>query len=236
MILKVNLLDSFFKEVLENSNPEKANFLQRFFKTGIGEYAEGDIFAGITVPISRQIARKFYNLNFNDLKKIVKSKIHEERLIALLILVDKFKKEKTKEVFNFYLQNRKYVNNWDLVDLSADKIVGAYLIDKEKNVLYDLAKSEKLWDRRISIISTFYFIRHNSFKDTLKISDLLLNDKEDLIQKAVGWMLREVGKRDLALLEKYLKTRYKKMPRTMLRYSIEKFEETKRQKYLKNKI
>lgn len=225
-------------ELSSSANTAKAEILQRFFKTGIGQYAEGDIFIGVTVPTIRKIALKFRNLNFKDLEKLIKSKIHEERLLALLILVDNFKKEEKsrEEIFKFYLKNKSKINNWDLVDLSADKILGAFIIDKDKKIIYDLTKSKNLWDRRISIISTFNFIKNGKFDDTFKISEILLNDKEDLIQKAVGWMLREVGKRDEKKLENFLKLHYKKMPRTMLRYSIEKFNETKRQKYLKNKI
>jgi 3-methyladenine DNA glycosylase AlkD len=225
--------------VKEHSNKELGIFLQRFFKTGKGGYAEGDVFAGIKVPVSRKIATKFKDLKLPDLQKIIKSKIHEERLIALFILVNKFKKgdEKIKEkIFNFYLKNMKYVNNWDLVDLSAEKIIGVYLIDKDKNLLFELAKSENIWKRRISIISTFYFIKMHQFAATLKISKMLLKDRHDLIHKAVGWMLREIGKRDIQAEEIFLQKYYKVMPRTMLRYAIEKFPEKKRLDYLKGNV
>ena len=220
------------------SNPEKGKFLQRFFKTGKGEYAEGDIFAGINVPTSRKIARQFKSLNFAELSKVIKSKIHEERLIALFILVDKMKKSDEKErekIYKFYLRNIKYVNNWDLVDLSADKIIGEYLFNKKRELLFDLVKGN-LWERRIAVLSSFNFIKKNDYKTTLKICKLLLNDKEDLIHKATGWMLREIGKRDLKTEEGFLNLYYKKMPRTMLRYAIEKFPERKRKSYLLGKI
>ena len=226
------------KIVKKYSNQEAAIFLQRFFKTAKGEYAEGDIFAGIKVPVSRKIAKQFKDLSLNDLSKIIKSKIHEERLIALFILVDKMKKpdEKEKEkIYKFYLKNLKYVNNWDLVDLSAEKIIGDYLFDKKKELLFKLAKGN-LWERRISVMSTFNFIKKSDYSTTLKICKLLLNDKEDLIHKATGWMLREIGKRDLKTEEDFLKLHYKIMPRTMLRYAIEKFPEKKRKAYLLGKI
>ena len=228
------------KQAVKNrSNNEQGIFLQRFFKTGKGEYGEGDIFAGIKVPVSRKIANQFKDLGFTDLQKIIKSKIHEERLITLFILVAKYKKadegEKEK-IFNFYIKNIRYVNNWDLVDLSAEKIIGAYLTDKDKRLLFDLVNSNSIWERRIAIMSTFHFIKANQFAATLKISELLLKDKHDLIHKAVGWMLREIGKRDIQAEEIFLQKYYKKMPRTMLRYAIEKFPETKRLDYLKGNI
>lgn len=226
------------KTVKRYSSAEKANVLQRFFKTGKGEYAEGDIFAGLTVPTSRKIARKFKSLSYNDLSKLIKSKIHEERLIALFIIVGRMKKADAKEkekIYKFYIKNSKHVNNWDLVDLSAHKIIGEYLFDKDKKQLFELAKG-KLWERRIAVISTFNFIKKNDYKTTLKLCKLLLNDKEDLIHKATGWMLREIGNRDLNTEEGFLKRYYKKMPRTMLRYAIEKFPEKKRKAYLLGKI
>jgi 3-methyladenine DNA glycosylase AlkD len=225
--------------VKEHSNKELGIFLQRFFKTGKGEYGEGDIFAGLKVPVSRKIANQFKDLAFPDLQKIIKSKIHEERLIALFILVAKFKKAGDKErekIFNFYLKNMRYVNNWDLVDLSAEKIIGAYLIDKSTNLLFELAKSGNIWERRIAIMSTFHFIKAHQFAATLKISEMLLKDKHDLIHKASGWMLREIGKRDIQTEEIFLQKFYKTMPRTMLRYAIEKFPEKKRLDYLKGNM
>lgn len=227
------------KEIKKQANPKQAIILQRFFKTGIGEYGEGDIFYGIKVPVQRTIAKKFNELSLDDLKVIINSKVHEERLIAAFILIDQYKKgdeKKRKMVFDFYLKNRKGINNWDLVDLSAPKIVGMHLIDKEKDLLYKFAVSKDLWEKRIAIISTQTFIREHFFEDTLKISEILLQDKHDLIHKAVGWMLREIGNRDIETEEEFLKKHYKKMPRTMLRYAIEKFPEKKRKDYLQGRI
>ena len=227
------------KVIKQKANIQQAEILQRFFKTGPGEYGEGDIFYGIKVPVQRTIANQFNQLPLNDLQILLKSKIHEERLIALLILVGKFKhadEEVREKLFQFYLKNTTRINNWDLVDLSADKIVGAFLIDKDKSLLITLAKSNNLWERRIAMISTFYFIKNGIFEVSFKIAELLLHDEQDLIQKAVGWMLREIGKRDLTVEQNFLKERYKTMPRTMLRYSIEKFEEKQRQAFLKGTI
>jgi len=232
------MLSSLKKTVKENSNPELGIFLQRFFKTGKGDYAEGDVFAGIKVPVSRKIAKQFKNLSLADLSELIKSKIHEERLIALFILVDKMKKANEKEqkkIFKFYVKNMKYVNNWDLVDLSAEKIIGEYLFDRDRELLFKLAKGD-LWERRIAVLSTFNFIKKKDHITTLKIAGLLLRDKHDLINKALGWMLREIGKRDLQTEEDFLEKHYKSMPRTMLRYSIEKFPEKKRKAYLEGKI
>jgi len=222
------------KQDLQNlQNPEKAKLLQRFFKTGKGEYGEGDIFLGITVPQQREISKKYTDLSLKDLQELLNSKIHEYRLVALLILIIKYKKaESKKEIFDFYLKNTKNINNWDLVDLSAPNIIGNYLVNKDKSILYKLAKSNHLWGKRIAILSTFEFIKRNQFEDTLKISEILLKDKYDLIHKAVGWGLREVGKRDQQTEEEFLKKFYKEMPRTMLRYAIEKFDENKRKYYL----
>ncbi len=229
------MLNNLKQDLEKLANKDKSKLLQRFFKTGKGEYGYGDIFLGITVPNQRKIAKKYFNLNLNQIEELLKSKIHEHRLTALLILVDKFKKGEEsikKEIVNFYLKNINYINNWDLVDLSSHKIIGEYLIDKDKSILYKLARSDNLWEKRISIISTASFIRENKFEDTLKISKILLHDKHDLIHKAVGWMLREVGKRNQNIEEVFLKKYYKKMPRTMLRYSIEKFDKNKRRFYL----
>jgi len=226
------------------ANKEKAKILQGFFKTGKGQYGEGDIFLGITVPEQRKVAIKYKDLSFSDTQKLMKSKIHEHRLVALLILVKKFQDSKTEKekriIVNTYLKNTKYVNNWDLVDLTAPKILGEYLfsltknVEKEKQILYKLAKSKDLWEKRIAIVATYEFIRNGHFDDTIKISNLLVNDTHDLIHKAVGWMLREVGKRDQAVEEKFLKQHYKTMPRTMLRYSIERFD-VKKKKFYMNK-
>jgi 3-methyladenine DNA glycosylase AlkD len=233
-------LQDLIKELKSAADPAKAKILQRFFKTGKGQYGEGDVFIGVNVPGMRKIAKKYSMLKKNEVLQLLKSKIHEERLVAVLILVSWFEKgdENTKEdIYKLYLDNTEYINNWDLVDLSASKIVGAFLFDKSRGILYRLAESDSLWERRISIISTFYFIRKGQCEDTIKISKLLLNDEHDLIHKAVGWMLREVGKNcSEKTLTGFLKKHYKRMPRTMLRYSIEKYPVHVRKKYLEGLI
>jgi len=229
-------INNLKKDLQNLANPKQAEILQRFFKTGKGQYGEGDIFLGIKVPEQRKISKKYLDLSLNHIRELLSSKIHEYRLTSLFILIDKYKKsdeKEKKEIFNFYLKNTKNINNWDLVDLSVPKIVGDYLLDKPRDILYKLAKSKSLWEKRIAILATFEFIKHNEYKDTLKISKILLNDKHDLIHKAVGWMLREVGKRNQETEEKFLKKHYKQMPRTMLRYSIERFDEEKRKFYMK---
>ncbi len=235
-------LEELHKEVQKQGNEERAKNLARFFKTGKGDYGEGDIFAGLTVPQSRVIATKFKDLSLSDIEKLLMSKIHEERLIALLLLVHKFTKgseEKQKEIFDFYLAHTKYINNWDLVDLSAGYIVGGYIHSHKEleKVLHKLAVSTSIWERRLAIIATFAYIKEGEYELTLKIADILLHDSHDLIQKAVGWLLREVGKRcSQKAEEEFLLTRYKTMPRTMLRYAIERFPEEKRLKYLHGEI
>jgi 3-methyladenine DNA glycosylase AlkD len=227
------------KQINDLGSAEVAKTHSWFFKTGKGEYGEGDKFAGLKVPVQRRIAKEFKNLTYSELKELLASKIHEERLIALLVLVHKYAKshESEKEkIFRFYISNRKGINNWDLVDLSAPKIVGTHLINKDRQILFNFAKSKNLWERRIAILSTMAFIRIDDFYTTLQIADILIEDEHDLIHKAVGWMLREIGKKNLKVEEDFLKSRYKKMPRTMLRYSIEKFPESKRKKYLQGKI
>ena len=228
------------KELRSYSNKEKAKLLQGFFKTGPGEYAEGDIFLGVMVPQSRIVAKKYKELQFSDIRKLLYSKIHEERLIALFILIHNFqtKDNSQKQIFDFYLRSTKYINNWDLVDLSAHKIVGAYLFKNKKGspLLKKLAKSKSIWERRIAVISTFYYINNNEFSESLEIARMLLKDDHDLIHKAVGWMLREIGKRSLETEEQFLKKHYKSMPRTMLRYSIERFPKKKRKAYLFGKL
>ncbi len=227
------------KELKAKANPKRARILQRFFKTGPGEYGEGDIFLGVTVPEVRKIAKRYGDSGRQDIRKLLHSKVHEERLAALLILVHNFQagNHKQKEsIFDFYLKNTKNINNWDLVDVSADKIVGKYLIDESKEILHKLARSSNLWERRIAIMSTFHFIKNGKFEETLRMSEILLNDSHDLIHKAVGWMLREVGKRSLETEEKFLERYYKNMPRTMLRYAIERFPEETRLAYLKGNI
>ena len=224
------------KELNGLASSEKSKVLSGFFKTGKGQYGEGDIFLGVMVPQQRQVAKKFKNLSFNNIEQLLKSKVHEQRLTALFILVNQFENADDKEklkIYKMYLKNAKFVNNWDLVDLSAPQIVGKYLLNKERKVLYKLARSNNLWEKRIAIVATFTFIRNNQFNDTISISEMLLNDKHDLIHKSVGWMLREVGKRDQTIEEKFLKKYHKVMPRTMLRYAIEKFSDEKRKYYMK---
>ena len=224
------------KELVSCSSKAKAKILQRFFKTGPGEYAEGDKFIGVKVPDIRSLASKYVDLRENDVLDLLRSPIHEERFLALLVLIAKFEKSGNKEkkqIYRAYLKNIRYINNWDLVDLSAPQIVGTYLADKNKKPLYRLARSRSLWLRRIAIISTFSFIKRREFSDTVNIARVLLKDKEDLIHKAVGWMLREVGKRGgQEKLEQFLNYYTPQMARTTLRYAIERFPEKLRHKYL----
>lgn len=223
------------KELRSLANPEKAKILQRFFKTGKGEYGEGDVFVGITVPEQRKLAKKYFkDLTLEDVQKLLSSKIHEERFTALEALNFMYENNiaKRKDIFDFYLDNTSRINNWDLVDTSAPYILGEYLFNRNKSILFKLASSSNLWEKRIAIISTYYFIKQNRFEETLKVAELLLNDKHDLIHKAVGWMLREVGNKNFIAEENFLEKNYKKMPRTMLRYAIEKFPEEKRKSYL----
>ncbi len=227
------------KEILTYRNDKKEKILSRFFKTGKGEYGEGDKFLGIMVPISRKIAQKYNNISFEDISKLLTNKYHEVRLVALLILVHKYKiinkndEKQKKEIVNFYLNNTKYINNWDLVDLSAHYTLGQYLINKDKKILIKLAKSKSIWERRIAIISTFAFIYNNESEWTFRIVDMLLKDKHDLIQKACGWMLREVGKRvSEKELISYLDKNHHLMPRTTLRYAIERLPKKTRLYYL----
>jgi 3-methyladenine DNA glycosylase AlkD len=227
------------KRLRQFASREKARVLQGFFKTGPGEYGEGDIFLGVVVPDIRRVAKEFQDTPVGEIKKILASRYHEERLLALLMLVREFAKGDEalkKRIYGLYLRNTRYINNWDLVDLSAPNIVGTYLLDKSRKPLYAFARSKDLWKRRIAILSTAAFIRQNDFDDTLRISESLLKDDHDLLHKAAGWMLREVGKRSLPREEEFLRKHYKNMPRTMLRYAIERFPEFKRQKYLGGKI
>jgi 3-methyladenine DNA glycosylase AlkD len=228
------------KEIDSHFDKERSLHSQRFFKNGKGEYGEGDVFLGLSVPLQRIIAKKYFKeINIKDLNTtLIRSKIHEHRQVALFLMVYRYEIEDKKgkdAIYNYYVKNIKYVNNWDLVDSSAPKIIGSYLYDNpsKRNILYKWVKSDKLFIRRIAIVSTFYFIKKNYFLDTLKISKLLLKDKEDLIHKAVGWMLREIGNRNLKEETNFLDKHFKEMPRTMLRYAIEKFEEKERLKYLK---
>ncbi len=223
-------------DLLKYSDKKKAKIVQRFFKTGPGEYAQGDIFLGITVPMLRILSKRYQSLAFNETLQLLKSRIHEERLLSLLILILKYRKvdlSEKRKIYKAYLNHSKYVNNWDLVDVSAKHIIGDFLKNKDRTPLYKLARSDSLWERRIAILSTFHFIENNDFEDTLKIAEILISDPHDLIHKAVGWMLREVGKRDRDSEERFLKRYYTAMPRTMLRYAVERFPETKRQAYLK---
>lgn len=228
------MLTNLQRDAKKLGNKKKAKTLAGFFKTVEGEYGYGDVFLGIPVPESRKIAIKYKNLSFDEIETLLRSEIHEERLIALLILVHQFQHEEMlqRRVYEFYLKHTKYVNNWDLVDISADKIIGGYLVDKPKVVIYKLAKSSNLWERRIAMISTYYFIKNDEFEDAIAIAELLIEDENDLIQKAVGWMLREVGNKDLKTEEKFLKKYHKVMGRTALRYAIEKFPEKIRKAYL----
>lgn len=230
------MIKNIREELKKLSDPEHAARLQKYFKTGKGEYGEGDQFLGLRVPAIRKIARKYSTISISKASEFLPSPFHEERLVALFILVDLFRRadeEDKKKIYDLYLKNTNYINNWDLVDVSAGPIIGAYLFTRDKKPIYDLAQSKNLWKRRIAIMATSYFIAHNEFAETLKIAEILLNDKEDLIHKAVGWMLREIGKRDFELEENFLKKHYEEMPRTMLRYAIEKFPEEKRKSYLK---
>lgn len=224
-------------------NPEKAKLSERFFKTGKGQYGEGDIFLGLTMPEQRQITKAFLDLPLPELSTALESKYHEFRLCALLILNHQYAKaakakddKLCQQLCEFYLSHSTRINNWDLVDASARNVVGEYLYTRPRKILYKLAASKNLWERRISIISTFAFIKKSDFTDTLKISTVLFRDKEDLMHKAVGWMLREVGKMDRATLDQFLRQNYQKMPRTTLRYAIEHYSEPDRQKFLKGKI
>ncbi len=227
------------KSLRQFASREKAKVLQGFFKTGPGEYGDGDIFLGVVVPDIRTVAKEFRDAPLGEITTLLASTIHEERLLALLMLVSAYTRADDslkRKIYSLYLKNTKYINNWDLVDLSAPNIVGAYLLDKSRKPLYAFAKSKDLWKRRIAILATFQFIKQNDFDDSLGIAKILLSDDHDLLHKAVGWMLREVGKRSLPVEEKFLRQHYRKMPRTMLRYAIERFSEGKRQRYLGGKI
>ena len=228
-------IDEIKQELQKLSDPEKAAFLPRFFKALPGGYAEEDIFIGVTVPKIRAVAKKYRTLPLHGAEKLLRSPVHEHRLTALLILADRFScsDDDKDKIANIYLHNLKYINNWDLVDLSAHKILGAYLFERDRSILYSLCRTDHLWSQRVSIMATFYFIRKGQFDDTFRLASQLLGHKHDLIHKAVGWMLREVGKRSKKAEESFLKNNYHSMPRTMLRYAIEKFPEEERQRYLK---
>ena len=227
------------KRLRKFASKEKARVLQGFFKTGPGEYGEGDLFLGVIVPYIRKVAKEFQGAALSEITALLRSGVHEERLLALLMLVHAYADgdiSQKKKIYGLYLKNTTYINNWDLVDLSAPNIVGAHLADKSRKPLYMLARSRDLWKKRIAILATFRFIKQNDFHDALAIAAILLQEEHDLLHKAVGWMLREIGKRDLRAEERFLKPRYQTMPRTMLRYAIERFPEDKRQRYLKGLV
>lgn len=234
------LVKKIKNDIRTASNKENARFAQIFFKTGPGQYGEGDIFLGLSVPTSRKIVKKYLNqVTLKDLSQIIKSKFHEERFFVLASLAELSKKANKKNDQkiiklnrDFYIKHKKWINNWDLVDVSAEHVTGAYYFYNSRKDLFKLARSKNLWDRRIAVITTLYFIRRSDYKTTVQLCKLLLKDKHDLIHKATGWMLREVGKRDIKVLHKFLKSYAHIMPRTMLRYSIEKLSTTERKKYL----
>jgi 3-methyladenine DNA glycosylase AlkD len=220
------------------ADPRHAAILQRFFKTGPGDYGEGDRFRGIRVPVLRKMARKYRDLSRTAAESLLQAAFHEDRLLALLLLIDRYYRggDAVRDgIHRFYLEHTGWVNNWDLVDASAPHLVGHYLQDRPKGLLTQLA-SGILWERRMAIIATFHFIKQGDVDETFRIAALLLSDREDLIHKAVGWMLREAGKRDVTAAETFLGTRYRQMPRTMLRYAIEKFPEARRQAYLRGEV
>ncbi len=227
------------KNLKSLGNSKIAEHSLRFFKTGKGEYGEGDKFLGIRVPVVRKEVKKHLQISLKEAEKLLQSEFHEIRLFAVILLTEKFHKADEKEqhrIYSLYLVNTHKVNNWDLVDASAHKIIGPYLFEKDKSKLYELARSQNIWERRIAIMATYYFIRHDQFEDTMNIAELLLSDQEDLIHKAVGWMLREMGKKSFALLENFLAKNYRAMPRTMLRYAIEKLPKKQRDMYLRGEI
>jgi len=221
------------------ADPRDVAVLQRFFKTGKGEYGEGDVFIGARLPELRMLCRECRGISVSEIRLLLRSRVHEERLLALLLLVDAFHRSSVseqREIYNLYLASTAFINNWDLVDSSAHHIVGAWLESRSRAPLRRLARSSSVWERRIAIIATSHFIRRGELEDTLLIADRLLNDPHDLIHKAVGWMLREIGKRNRTALHRFLKDRYQRMPRTMLRYAIEKLPEKERLAYLKGAI
>jgi 3-methyladenine DNA glycosylase AlkD len=232
------LAEKIEKEIFSLRNQNKSQNFSKFFKIQKGEYSEGDLFLGITVPESRKIVKKYYDkIEYQNLETLINHKYHEIRFIGLNILVLKYEKEidplEKEKIVNFYLKNLKGVNNWDLVDSTAYKLLGSHLINKDKLILYKFAESKNLWENRISIISTLYFIKNNKFDDTISISQILLSHPHDLIHKAVGWMLREMGKKDKKILLNFLNNNYLKMPRTMLRYAIEKLSSDEKKYYMK---
>lgn len=237
IIEATKMLRKLQKDVKKMADPKRAKLSAGYFKTGVGEYGFGDVFLGLTVPDCRILALKYKELSLDEVAVLLHSEIHEERLIALLILVFQFENDEMmqRRIYEFYLKNTKFINNWDLVDLSAPKIVGGYLKDKPKAILHKLAKSSSVWERRISVLATFAFIKEGDFEHSISIAEELLLDEDDLIQKAVGWMLRELGKKDEKVEVQFLKKYYKQMGRVALRYSIERFPEDLRNKYLAGK-
>jgi 3-methyladenine DNA glycosylase AlkD len=232
-------LQQLKSELYALENPAKAHFLQGFFKCGPGEYAEGDVMLGITVPVQRKVAKKYSGLPLAEIKQLLKSREHEFRFVALVILTLKYQKADEagkRSIAKFYLDHLRYVNNWDLVDTSAPQILGDYLFHYDKSggrkLLSKLAKSKNLWERRVAMVATQYSIRMNRCELAMEIAELLLNDEHDLIHRASGWMLREAGKRDVGALERFLQKHKAAMPRTMLRYAIEKFPEARRREFL----
>ncbi len=232
-------MDEIHSRLKKLANTKDAENAQRFFKTGPGEYGEGDLFIGVRVPVLRKLSKEYQAITIEQAIRILKSPIHEKRMLALFILVRIYSREDKEikgRIYELYLKHTSFINSWDLIDTTAQHIVGHFLFTRSKAPLYQLMKSNSLWERRISILSTFYFIKREKYTVTLKIAKQLLNDKEDLMHKAVGWMLREVGNRNVSTEEHFLKQHYKQMPRTMLRYAIEKFPEKKRKRYLQGKI
>ncbi|HKG22792.1 MAG TPA: DNA alkylation repair protein [Blastocatellia bacterium] len=235
----MTITDEIRARMRELADEERARVLKKFFKTGPGEYGEGDLFLGVTIPELRMLAKQYGSIRLKEVLALLASKYHEERMLALLMLIHAYSKgdgPAKEKIYELYLKNTRFINNWDLIDLSAPRIVGDFLFTRSREPLYTLARSASLWERRIAIMSTFHFIKKADYSDSLKISEVLLGDREDLIHKAVGWMLREIGKSDLAAEESFLREHYRMMPRTMLRYAIERFPEPKRQMYLKGLV
>jgi 3-methyladenine DNA glycosylase AlkD len=227
------------RKLRTHARPESVAILRTFFKTGPGQYGEGDQFIGVKVPGIRAVCRECRGVSLREIRKLLRSRVHEERLLALLLLIEAFKagtEIEQRQIYNFYLAHTAFINNWDLVDSSASQIVGAWLHGRSMAPLTKLARSSSLWERRIAIVATFENIRHGDLDETLRIADILLHDEHDLIHKAVGWLLREVGKRNAAVERRFLKTRWKTMPRTMLRYAIERFPDVERRRYLDGQI
>jgi 3-methyladenine DNA glycosylase AlkD len=221
------------------ANPERAQLMQRYFKTGPGEYGEGDTFLGIPMPEARKVAKRYEKLSLAETVSLLHSPAHEARMVALLILCRQYRRADVSgkdRIYGLYLENTQFINNWDLVDLSARDIVGAHLASRNRERLYSLAASPLIWERRIAVLATFHFLNLGDFPDSLRIARLLLADREDLIHKAVGWMLREIGKRDQSVEEEFLREHYRNMPRTMLRYAIERLPEDLRQRYLDGRV